>query len=89
MVVLPLVPVTPSTRIAADGWSYSVAATGPSAARTLGTSSLGDLERQRAFDQQRDRTAGHRVGGVVVAVGDARRGCTRSTPRGSPGGCRG
>ncbi len=81
VVVLPLVPVTPSTRIDADGWSNSVAATGPSAARTLGTCACGDLERQRTFDEQRHRTPGHRVGGVLVAVGDGTGDAREARPR--------
>src|SRR5919198_1315087 len=41
VVVLPLVPVTPSIDIAAAGWPYTWAAIEPSTARTAGTTSTG------------------------------------------------
>ena len=41
MVVLPFVPVTPTTRSAAVGLPWNAAASGPIAARTLGTTTSG------------------------------------------------
>ena len=41
VVVLPFVPVTPTTRSCAVGLPWNAAASGPIAARTLGTSTSG------------------------------------------------
>ena len=88
MVVLPFVPVTPSTRIARRRVAVEAGATGPSAARTLGTAACGTSSGERPLDEQRDRTRAATARRVVVAVG-ARAGDAANTRRASPGGCRG
>ena len=62
MVVLPLVPVTPSTRIAADGWPYRVAASGPERGAHARHPGLRHRQRQRALDEQRHRAPGDGLG---------------------------
>lgn len=70
MVVLPFVPVAPSTRMANAGSPWKRAASGPNTARTDLTRAWGtSTGTQRST--KRDRAARHGGRGVDVAVGDA------------------
>ena len=71
--VFPFVPVTPSTRIERDGSPKNRAAIGPSALRTRATRAWVTATDERSFDQERDRAALDRGGGVVMAVVDGTR----------------
>ena len=70
VVVLPLVPVTPSTRIANDGSPWKRAASGPSTARTDATRACGTSSGSHSLDEERDRAGRDRRRRVVVPVGD-------------------
>ena len=69
MVVLPLVPVTPSTRIAADGMAVQGRGEGPERGAHARHPGLRHRQRQRALHEQRHRPPGDGLGRVVVAVG--------------------
>ena len=84
VVVLPLVPVTPSTRIARDGWPYSVAATGPSArAHAAATRAWATSSGNGRSTSSATAPRGHRVGARGRGRRSPRRGCTRSTRPGA------
>ena len=79
MVVLPLVPVTPTTVSASDGWPQNASAIGPIASRTERASSWGSGV---SIDPLHEERGGARpsaaVGREVVAVDVARRGRSRT-----------
>ena len=73
MVVLPLVPVMPTTRNAVDGSPCTAAATGPSATPRVVDDELVDVGAhlvlgERMVDEQRRRPGGHGRRGEGVAV---------------------
>ena len=85
MVVLPLVPVTPTTSSASDGWPSSAAATGAIATRSVRDHDLRHTDGKRTLVEQRDRAALDRVGSEVVSVdqepahaAEQRAGCDRA-----------
>ena len=69
VVVLPLVPVIPTTRSSAVGSPWKRAAAGPIAARTSGDHDLGHAQVQRPLADQRRRAPLDGVRGEVVPVG--------------------
>jgi len=68
LVVLPFVPVMPTTARRAVGSPWKRAAIGAIAARTDATCTSGNAEPEGALDHQRARSARDGVGREVVAV---------------------
>ena len=69
MVVLPLVPVIPTTATSRVGSPWTTAAAGPGGGPHVGDEHLRDVEVEPVVDQQRRRAGVDRARGVVVAVG--------------------
>ena len=68
MVVLPLVPVIPTTCSSAVGSPWKRAAARAIAAADVVDQHLGHAEAERPLDDERGGAARHRVGGEVVPV---------------------
>ena len=88
MVVFPLVPVTPSTRMANDGSPWKRAASGPSTERTDATRACGTSTGHPLLDEERDRAGRDGRRRVEMPVGDLPRDATEERARTRRRGCR-
>ena len=69
LVVLPFVPVIPTTHIASAGWPNQFAPSAASAERALETSTYGMSVSGFFFADDADRAVFHGLGNIFVAVG--------------------
>ena len=81
VVVLPLVPVTPTTRELARGMTEEGVGDRAERPADRADHDLGDVEVERAFAQERDGARRDRRGGEVVAVGLGARDAGEERPR--------